>query len=95
MLLMIRLAQQLPIGIPTGGPDLGRVLLNMVFLLLWVIVSAIGFAIAVPIAMRVFNRMTPGVNEMEELRNGNVAVAIAMGATILSMALLVTAVVLK
>ncbi len=95
MLLMIRVAQQLPIGIPTGGPDLGRVLLNMVFLLLWVVVSAIGFAIAVPIAMRVFNRMTPGVDEMEELRKGNVAVAIAMGATILSMALLVTAVVLK
>lgn len=96
MALLFALAQQLPpIGIPVGGPDYGRVLLNMVFLLVWVVVSAVGFAIAVPIAMRVFNRVTPGVDEMAELRNGNVAVAIVMSATILAMALLVVAVVLK
>ncbi len=95
MMHMIKLAQALPIGIPTGGPDYGRIVMNMIFLLLWVIVSAIGFAIAVPIALRVFNRMTPGIDEMEELKKGNVAVAIVMGATVLAMVLLVMAVVLK
>ncbi len=96
MFLAIRLAQQLPVGLPSmGGPDYGRVLTNMLFLLAWVIVSAIAFAIAVPIAMRVFNRMTPGIDEMTELKNGNTAVAIVMGATILAMVLLVMAVVLK
>ncbi len=95
MLLFIRLAQQLPIGIPTGGPDYGRVLTNMIFLLAWVIVASIAFAIAAPVAMRVFNRMTPGIDEMAELKNGNNAVAIVLGATILAMALLVVAVVLK
>ncbi len=96
MMLAIWLAQQLPVGLPSvGGPDYGRVLTNMLFLLAWVIVSAIAFAIATPIAMRVFNRMTPGVDEMAELKRGNTAVAIVMAATILAMALLVVAVVLK
>jgi uncharacterized membrane protein YjfL (UPF0719 family) len=95
MMLMARVAQALPIGIPGAGPDYGRVLLNMVFLLLWVVVSAIAFAIVVPVAMRIFNRMTPGVDEMAELRKGNTAVATVMGATILAMVLLVMAVVLK
>jgi uncharacterized membrane protein YjfL (UPF0719 family) len=59
------------------------------------VVSAIAFAIVIPIAMRVFNRMTPGIDEMAELKNGNVAVAIVMGATVLAMVLLVVAVTLK
>jgi len=95
MMLAIRLAQQLPLGIPTGAPDYGRILQNMIFLLIWIVVASIGFAIAVPIAMRVFNRMTPGIDEMEELKKGNTAVAIVMSATVLAMALLVVAVVLK
>jgi len=95
MLLLVRIAQQLPIGIPSTGPDFGRFLLNALFLLLWVVVSALGFSIAVPVAMRVFNRMTPGIDEMAELKRGNTAVAIVMGATVLAMVLLVVAVVLK
>ncbi|MGQ0548221.1 MAG: DUF350 domain-containing protein, partial [Armatimonadota bacterium] len=61
----------------------------------WVIVAAIAFAIAVPVALRIFNKVTPGVDEMAELRNGNVAVAIVMAATVLAMALFAAAVVLK
>lgn len=95
MALWIRAAQQLPIGIPAGSPDYGRVLQNMLFLILWAVVSAIAFAIVVPIAMRVFNWMTPGIDEMAELRRGNMAVAIVMGATIIAMVLLVVAVTLK
>lgn len=95
MLLLVRIAQQLPIGIPSGSPDYGRVLINAIFLLFWVVVSAVAFSIAVPVAMRVFNRMTPGIDEMAELKRGNTAVAIVMGATVLAMVLLVVAVVLK
>jgi uncharacterized membrane protein YjfL (UPF0719 family) len=91
----IKILQALPIGIPTGAPDYGRIVMNMVFLVLWAVVSAIAFAIVIPIAMRVFNRMTPGIDEMAELKNGNVAVAIVMGATVLAMVLLVVAVTLK
>lgn len=81
-------------GIP-AGPDYGRVLLNALFLIFWVIVSGVAFAIMAPIAMRVFNRVTPGIDEMAELQKGNMAVALVQGATILAMALLVVAVVLK
>jgi len=95
MMLAIRLAQALPLGIPTGAPDYGRILQNMIFLLVWIVVASIGFAIAVPIAMRVFNRMTPGIDEMAELRKGNTAVAIIMAATVLAMAMVVLAVILK
>jgi len=68
---------------------------NALFLLFWVIVAGIAFAIMAPIAMRVFNRVTPGIDEMAELKNGNMAVALVQGATILAMALLVVAVILK
>jgi uncharacterized membrane protein YjfL (UPF0719 family) len=95
-LLWITLAQQLPpFAIPTGGTDYGRILLNAVFLLFWVVVAGIAFAIMAPIAMRVFNRVTPGIDEMEELRKGNLAVALVQAATIVAMAILVLAVVLK
>ncbi|HXF82139.1 MAG: DUF350 domain-containing protein [Armatimonadota bacterium] len=83
-----------PFGIPTG-PDYGRVLLNAAFMIFWVIVSGVAFAIMAPIAMRVFNRVTPGIDEMAELKRGNTAVALVQGATILAMALLVVAVILK
>ncbi|MDQ7850317.1 MAG: DUF350 domain-containing protein [Armatimonadota bacterium] len=93
---LVTLAQQLPpFGIPLGGPDYGRVLLNALFLLFWVVVAGIAFAIMAPIAMRVFNRVAPGIDEMAELKNGNMAVALVQGATILAMALLVVAVILK
>ena len=95
MILMSRLLQALPIGLPGGSPDYGRIFMNMIFLVLWAVVSAIAFAIVVPIAMRVFNRMTPGIDEMAELKNGNQAVAIVMAATVLAMVLLVVAVTLK
>lgn len=95
MMLLVPIAQQLPPSLQGGGLDFGRVLTNMVFLILWAIVSAIAFAIVIPIGMRVFNRMTPGIDEMAELKNGNVAVAIVMGSTIIAMVLLVVAVALK
>lgn len=94
MMLLVPIAQLLPPSLQ-GGLDVRRILTNMVFLILWAIVSAIAFAIVVPIGMRVFNRMTPGIDEMAELKNGNVAVAIVMGSTILAMVLLVMAVALK
>ena len=97
MLLLIRLAQQAPpFGFPVGaGPDYGQILLNALFLLFWVVVAGVAFAIMAPIAMRVFNRVTPGIDEMAELRNGNMAVAVVQGATIVAMALLVVADILK
>lgn len=75
-------------------PQLGQgVLLSMLFVLAWTIVAAIAFAIIVPVAMRIFNRMTPGIDEMAELRDGNVAVAIVMAAMVIGFVILVLGIV--
>lgn len=78
-----------------AGPDWGAFLLNAVFALLWTIVAAIAFGIAIPAAMAIFHRMTPGVDEFAELRRGNVAIAIVQFGFILSITLVVVAIVLK
>lgn len=94
--LFVSIAQQLPpFGIPPGQDVITRNLISAAFLLFWVVISGIAFAIMAPVAMRIFNRVTPGIDEMDELKKGNLAVAIVQGATILAMALLVVAVLLK
>ena len=47
------------------------------------------------VAMRLFNRLTLGMDEIEELRKGNVAVALVMLGFILSVSGVVVAVLLK
>ena len=84
-----------PIPGVAAGPDWGGFLLNVVFALLWTIVAAVAFGIAIPLAMVIFNRMTPGLDEFAEIKRGNVAVAIVQFAFILSMSLVVAAILLK
>ncbi|HBY92713.1 MAG TPA: hypothetical protein DEP84_01925 [Chloroflexi bacterium] len=84
-----------PIPGAAAGPDWGAFLVNVVFALLWTIVAAVAFGIAIPLAMVVFNRMTPGIDEFAELRQGNVAVAIVQFGFILSVTLVVVAILLK
>jgi uncharacterized membrane protein YjfL (UPF0719 family) len=89
------LAQTLPPIQSQGSFDLVNFLVNAVAALLWAIVAAIIFVGVIVVAMRVFNRLTPGMNEIEELRNGNVAVALVMLGFILSVSGVVIAVLLK
>jgi uncharacterized membrane protein YjfL (UPF0719 family) len=53
------------------------------------------FVLIISFAMRIFSRLTPGMNEMEELKNGNVAVALLMVSFVLSVSGVVIAVLLK
>jgi hypothetical protein len=78
-----------------GGVNFGSVLLNMLFAVLWTIVAAIAFAIAIPVAMRLFNIMTPGIDEFQELKNGNIAVALVYAFFIISATAVVIAILLK
>ncbi len=78
-----------------AGPNWTNFFTNVVFALLWTIVAAIAFGIAIPLAMVVFNRMTPGIDEFAEIRQGNVAVAIVQFGFILAMTLVVIAILLK
>ena len=89
------LLQGLP-PIPDGGAvDLARVLINMGLAIAWAVVGSIGFALAVSIGVRLFNALTPGLDELEELKQGNMAVALVFAAFILSLTAVVIAVLLK
>jgi len=75
--------------------DLARVLINMGLAIAWAVVGSISFALAVSIGLRLFNALTPGLDEMEELKQGNMAVALVFTAFILSLTAVVVAVLLK
>lgn len=54
----------------------------------WSLVGAVSMAIAFLVMMTVFNKSTP-FNEWEEIKNGNMAVAVTVAAVILSAALVI------
>ncbi len=68
---------------------------NAIAVIWWTIVAAIAFAIVIPIALFLFNKMTKGIDEMAELKNGNVAVAIVLFGFIVSMTLIVITILIK
>ncbi len=75
--------------------DLVNFLLNAVAALLWSVVASLIFSLIVIVAMRIFTVLTPGINEMDELKKGNIAVALVMMSFILAVAAVVVAVLLK
>lgn len=75
--------------LPGAGPDFASVALNMLFAVVWSIVAAIGFAAAIAIGFRVLNVLTPGLNEWEELRKGNMAVGILWASFVIAVAIVV------
>ncbi len=81
---------------PTSGAvDIGQLALNMLLAVIWSIVAAIGFAAAIAIGLYVFDLLTPGIKEWEELKAGNRSVAILWSAFVIAVAIVVTAVILK
>jgi uncharacterized membrane protein YjfL (UPF0719 family) len=88
-------AQTLPPLQPQSAFDLGNFLTNAAAALLWSVVAAVIFSLVVVVAMRIFNALTPGINELEELKNGNIAVALVMLGFLLAVAGVVVAVLLK
>jgi len=75
--------------LPGAGPDFGSIALNMLFAVIWSLVAAIGFAGAIAIGFRVLNVLTPGLNEWQELKNGNLAVGILWSSFVIAVALVV------
>jgi uncharacterized membrane protein YjfL (UPF0719 family) len=89
------LGQTLPPIQPDTGFDLVNFLVNAGAALLWSAVAAMIFSLVIIVAMRIFHSLTPGVDEMEELKKGNVAVALVMVGFILAVSAVVVAVLLK
>lgn len=81
--------------LPGSGPDIVSIVTNMVFAVLWSIVAAVGFAAAISIGFKVLNILTPGFNEWDELKRGNVAVAILWASFTLAVAVVVVIVLNK
>ena len=96
------LLQGLP-PLPSGGGagwtlDVNVLLMwiqNAIAVIWWTIVSVVAFAIMIPVALFIFNKMTRGIDEMAELKNGNVAVAIVLFGFIISMTLIVVTILIK
>lgn len=81
--------------LPGSGPNYQSVLLNMLFAVVWSVVASIGFAVAISIGFKVLNWLTPGFNEWEELKKGNMAVAVLWSAFTISVAVVVFVVLFK
>jgi uncharacterized membrane protein YjfL (UPF0719 family) len=67
-----------------------RLLTDYLVALGWGVVGALTMAVALVLLLRVFTWLTP-IDEWAELRDGNVGVAIVLGAVILAFALVVAA----
>ncbi len=55
----------------------------------WALTGAIAMAISLALALRLYNVLTPGLDEMAELKEGNMAVAMVMAAIVLATGLVV------
>jgi uncharacterized membrane protein YjfL (UPF0719 family) len=54
------------------------------------LVGAIAMGVGLAVALKVFTMLTPGIDEIEELKKGNVSVAIVVAAVIVAMGAVVT-----
>jgi uncharacterized membrane protein YjfL (UPF0719 family) len=60
----------------------------------WALVGAISMALGLAVALKIFTVLTPGIDEVEELKKGNLGVAIVLAAVIMSMGIVVAVTVL-
>jgi uncharacterized membrane protein YjfL (UPF0719 family) len=65
------------------------VLLQYAVTLGWAIVGAVAMGVGLGVALKVFTILTPRIDEMEELKKGNIGVAIVLAAVILATAAVV------
>lgn len=50
----------------------------------WCLVAALSMGLSLGIVIRIFDMLTPGLDEIDELRKGNVAVAIVLGSVVIA-----------
>ena len=63
---------------------MGRVLLDYLTAIGWGVVGAVSLALGLAILLRVFDWVTP-IDEWEEIRKGNISVAIIVAAVVLAL----------
>ncbi len=67
--------------------DLAMTGIQMVRSLAWALVAAISFAFAMGLAIKVFDWLSRDIDEWEEIKKGNIGVALILVAMILSVGL--------
>ena len=55
----------------------------------WALTGAMSMAVSLGLALKVYSFLTPNVDEMEELKKGNLAVAILMASVVIAMGIVV------
>jgi len=55
----------------------------------WALVGAVSMGIGLAVALKIFTVLTPGIDEIEELKKGNMGVAVVLAAVIISMGIVV------
>ena len=68
----------------TRGKWMARVLVDYLTAIGWGVVGALSLALGLGILLRVFDWVTP-IDEWEEIRKGNISVAIIMAAVVLAL----------
>ncbi|VVB70627.1 Uncharacterised protein [uncultured archaeon] len=74
----------------SGSVSASSVLVNLVLGIVQLVVSILVAVVAIYVALRVLDGITTEINEMIEIKKGNVAVAILMVAVILAVSLVVS-----
>jgi uncharacterized membrane protein YjfL (UPF0719 family) len=69
------------------GSELSSLAWQMLRSLLWAMVAAVSFAFSMGLAIKVFDWLSKDINEWEEIRKGNIGVALILVAMILSIGL--------
>ena len=69
------------------GTELSSLAWQMLRSLLWAMVAAVSFAFSMGLAIKVFDWLSQDINEWEEIRKGNMGVALILVAMILSIGL--------
>ncbi len=70
------------------------ILLHYAVTLGWALVGAISMGVGLGVALKIFNWLTPNIDEMEELKKGNIGVAIVLAAVVVGTAIVVAVTVL-
>lgn len=73
--------------------DFMALLMRFIETILWALVAAVSMSLTLGILLKVYDLMTP-IDEWEEIKKGNIACAILMGAVIMSFGLVVMAAIL-
>ena len=71
------------------GLDLNAQLIEYLRAIGWAITAAIGFSLGISIALTVFDKLTPNINQWSEIKAGNYGVALIITSLVIMSGIIV------